>query len=103
MRKVYYTKLATIDTDIHFYIEVQDLKFEVKLPVSITMIGGANNHLIQNKLYDAVKERLNTDQFFLVPSEHETSMNAMYEDMYYHPEKYPMGGGSCNPWGGGGD
>lgn len=93
MKKAYYTSLNIVDLCLHYSVQVDDKEYRIKLG-GILMPSD-----ISERLYQAVKEQLGNEDFFLVPSQHQTEFDAYLEDQMKHPHKYPNDGSSVGGFG----
>lgn len=95
LKKVYYTRANIIQLSLPFIIRTKGKEaFQVDIPAKTLRLEHSAEdqpkNLIQESLFEAVKEKLGTGKFFLIPSRREVELEAYNDAQMYHPENFPM-------------
>ena len=91
--KVYYTDAAVIGLSKPYVVEVDDQILRIDIPHGeFNLIKPTCNraHPIQELLFGRVKDLLGHGRFYMIPSQTQVELDALWDARTYHPENFPI-------------
>jgi hypothetical protein len=93
LKKVYYTDASVISLAKPYVVEIDDQVLRIDIPhEEFDLIKSTCNraHPIQELLFNKVKYILGHGGFYMIPSQIQVELDALWDARTYHPENFPM-------------